>query len=98
MNRRILPNSRAGSSDDLEALVKSGFVDLHALNTSTHLDSFALVVLIGPILDLDILEVMCPQTQSARSGALAVEVMSRVAWITVSIVTSSSVRCYCAYG
>lgn len=97
-NDRILPDSRAGSSDDLEALVKRGLVDLHALNASTHLDSFALVVLIGPILDLDIFEVMCPQAQSAGSGALAVEVMPGVAWIRVSIVTNSSVRPCCSYG
>lgn len=77
-------NGRAGSSDDLEALVKGSLVDLKALNTSAHLDSLASVVLVRPILELNVLEVVGPKTESTGAGALSVEVMASVAYIDVS--------------
>lgn len=83
-------NSRAGSSDDLKTLVEGSLVDLEALNTSTHLDSLASVVLVRPILELNILEVVSPQTKSTGSSALSVEVVASVACIDVSRVPSSN--------
>ena len=77
-------NSRAGSSDDLKTLVEGSLVDLEALNTSAHLDSLASVVLVRPVLELNVLEVVSPQTESTRSSALSVEIMASVACIDVS--------------
>ena len=85
-------NSRAGSSDDLKTLVEGSLVDLEALNTSTHLDSLASVVLVRPVLELNVLEVVSPQTESTRSSALSVEIMASVACIDVSCVPSSNGR------
>jgi hypothetical protein len=85
-------NGRAGSSDYLEALVKGSLVDLEALNTSTHLDSLASVVLVRPVLELNVLEVMSPETESTRTCALSIEVVTSVACIDVSSNPSSNSR------
>ena len=77
-------NSRAGSSDDLKTLVKGGLVDLEALDTSAHLNSLASVVLVRPVLELYVLEVVGPKAESTRAGALSVEVVASVACIDVS--------------
>jgi len=77
-------NSRAGSSDDLETFVEGSLVDLKALHTSAHLDSLASVVLIRPVLELNVLEVVSPKTESTRTSALSVEVMASVACVYVS--------------
>jgi len=77
-------NSRAGSSDDLKTLVKGGLVDLEALDTSAHLNSLASVVLVRPVLELNVLEVVGPKAESTRAGALSVEVVASVACIDVS--------------
>jgi hypothetical protein len=83
-------NSRAGSSDDLETLVEGSLVDLKALDTSTHLDSLAGVVLVRPVLELNVLEIVSPKTESTRTSALSVEVMASVACICVSSDPSSN--------
>jgi hypothetical protein len=78
-------DSRAGASDYLETLVESSLVYLETLHTSAHLDRLASVVLVRPVLEFDILEVVCPKTESTRSSALSIEVMASVAYMIVSI-------------
>ena len=77
-------NSRAGASNNLETLVEGSLVDLEALDTSAHLDSLASVVLVRPVLELNVLEVVGPKTESTRAGALSIEVVASVACIDVS--------------
>ena len=83
-------DSRAGSGDNLETLVEGSLVNLKALHTSSHLDSLASVVLVRPILELNILEVVSPKTESTRPSALSVEIVAGVACIIVSINLSSN--------
>lgn len=85
-------NSRAGTSNNLETLIEGRLVDLKALNTSTHLDSLASVVLIRPVLELNVLEVVSPKTESTRTSALSIEVVASVACIDVSSDSSSNNR------
>ena len=85
-------NSRAGSSDNLETLVEGSLVDLEALNTSAHLDSLTRVVLVRPVLELNILEMVSPKAESTGTGALSVEVVTSVACIDVSSSLSSNIR------
>jgi predicted RNase H-like nuclease len=73
----------------LQALVKGSLVDLESLHTSTHLDSFAAVVLIRPVAEFNVLEMMHPKTQRSRSGAFAIEVVASVACVRVSTVLGS---------
>lgn len=74
----------AGASDYLQTLIESSRVDFEALHTSTQLDSLAAVVLVGPVLELNILEMMHPQAEGTRTSTLAVKIMPRVACIAVS--------------
>lgn len=83
-------DSRAGSSDNLKTLVEGSLVDLKALHTSTHLDSLASVVLVRPVLELNVLEIVSPEAEGTRAGALSVEVMASVACIDVSSSPSSN--------
>jgi hypothetical protein len=76
-------NGWAGSGNDLETLVKGSLVDLEALDTSAHLDSLASVVLVRPILELNVLEMVSPKAESTRTSALSIEVMASVACIYV---------------
>lgn len=85
-------NSRARSSDDLKTLVKGSLVDLEALDTSAHLDSLASVVLVRPVLELNILEIVGPKAESTRAGALSIEVVASVTCIDVSSHFSNSGR------
>jgi hypothetical protein len=85
-------NSRAGTSHNLETLVEGSLVDLKALHTSAHLDSLASVMLVRPVLELNILEVMGPKAESTGTSALSVEVMTSVACIDVSNSPSSNGR------
>ena len=85
-------NGWARASDDLKTLVEGSLVDLETLYTSTHLDRLASVVLIRPVLELDVLEMMGPKTESTRSSALAVEVVASVTYISISMDPSSNGR------
>lgn len=73
-------DSRAGSGDDLKALVEGSLVDFKALHTSANLDGLAAVVLVRPVLEFDVFEMVGPKAESTRSSALAVEVMASVAY------------------
>jgi hypothetical protein len=79
-------DSGARSSHNLQALIEGSFVDFKPLHTSTHLDSFAAVVLIRPVAEFNVLEMMHPKTQRSRSGALAIEVVASVAYVCVSTI------------
>jgi predicted RNase H-like nuclease len=79
-------DSGARSSHDLQALIEGGLVDFEALHTGTHLDSFAAVVLIRPVAEFNVLEMMHPKTQRTRSGAFAIEVVASVAYVCVSTI------------
>lgn len=85
-------NSRAGPSNNLETLVEGSLVDLEALDASAHLDSLASVVLVRPVLELNVLEVVGPKAESTRAGALAIEVVASVTCVDVSSHFSNSGR------
>ena len=72
-------DGRTLAADDLEAVRVGGPVRLDALHAGAHLDRLALVVLVGPVLDLDVLEVVRPDRQSAGPRGLAVVVVTGVA-------------------
>lgn len=72
-------DGRALSANDLQTLSVGSLVGLTTKNTSTHLDGLATVVLIIPVLELDVLQVVHPKAEGAGTSALAVVVMASVA-------------------
>ena len=83
-------NGWAGAGHNLKTLVERSFVDLEALYTSAHLDRLAGVVLIRPVLEFDIFQVMRPKTKSTGTSALTIEIMTSVAYESVSIHTQAT--------
>lgn len=71
-------DSRAFTTNDLQTLGIRGRVCLASKDTGTHLDSLALVVLIIPVLELDVLKVVHPETESTSASALAIVVVASV--------------------
>jgi hypothetical protein len=69
---------RALARDDLEALVVCSGINFEPLDTSADFDRFARVVIVAPVDELDVFQVVHPERQRAFSGALAAEVMTSV--------------------
>jgi hypothetical protein len=65
-------NSRALSTNHSEAVLMSCRVGFHPLDTSAKLESLATVVLVLPVLDLNLLKVVCPNRKSACAGGLSI--------------------------
>lgn len=53
-------DSRALAADHAEVEIACGFVGLNSLNTGAELGSLSGVMLVLPVLELNILQVVCP--------------------------------------
>jgi hypothetical protein len=69
---------RALARDDLEALIVCSGIDFEALNAGADSDRLASVVLITPVDELDVFQVVHPERQGTCTGTLASEVMASV--------------------